>query len=132
MRRALLSLILLVTPGIAAENPVEAVKAKALEPSPLQENLRMLTDEIGGRVPGTPAMQRAVQWGIDAFKAAGADSVQSESFTMPVSWREGVTSLEITGPAKFRVRAVALGWTPLTKTPIHARIVDIGQGTEAD
>src|SRR5437667_5695961 len=130
MYRALLSLVLFVAPAIAAENPVEAVKAKALAPSPLQENLRVLTDEIGGRVPGTPAMQRAVQWGIDAFKAAGADSVQAEPFTMPVSWREGATNLEVISPAKFRVRAVALGWTPATKTPIHARIVDIGQGTE--
>ena len=36
-------------------------------------------------------MQKAVDWGVDAFKAAGADSVHTEDFTLPVSWAEGNT-----------------------------------------
>jgi len=32
-------------------------------PSPLEENLRRLTDEIGGRVTGSPEMAKAVAWG---------------------------------------------------------------------
>src|SRR6476620_6534760 len=68
----------------------------ALQPSPLQENLRRLTDEIGGRVPGTPAMQHAVQWGMQAFTAAGADSVHSEGFEIPNSWSEGATEMTAT------------------------------------
>ena len=32
-------------------------------PSPMEDNLRRLTDEIGGRVSGTPQMARAIQWG---------------------------------------------------------------------
>ena len=31
--------------------------------SPREENLRRLTDEIGGRVTGTPEMAKAVAWG---------------------------------------------------------------------
>jgi hypothetical protein len=42
----------------------------ALQPSPLEANLHRLTDEIGGRVPGTVAMQHAVTWGVQAFTAA--------------------------------------------------------------
>ena len=34
-----------------------------LGPSPMQENLRRLTDEIGGRVTGSAAMERAVPMG---------------------------------------------------------------------
>jgi carboxypeptidase Q len=45
---------------------------EALKPSLLEANLRRLTDEIGGRVPGTPAFQRAVDWAVAAFKDAGA------------------------------------------------------------
>src|SRR5579863_6700559 len=61
----------------------------ALQASALESNLQRLTDEIGGRVPGTPAMQRAVEWGVQAFKAAGADSVHTEEFTIQASWAEG-------------------------------------------
>src|SRR6266404_6583506 len=41
--------------------------------SPMIENLRRLTDEIGGRVTGTPEMTKAVEWGAAGFRAAGVD-----------------------------------------------------------
>lgn len=41
--------------------------------SPLEENPRVLTDEIGGRVPGTPQLTAAVPWAVESFQQAGAD-----------------------------------------------------------
>src|SRR5271155_2362785 len=67
----------------------------ALQPSSLESNLRRLTDEVGGRVPGTPAMQRAVDWGVQMFEVAGADSVHTEEFTIPYSWSEGATEMTV-------------------------------------
>jgi hypothetical protein len=59
----------------------------ALRPdTPLETNLRILTDEVGGRVPGTPEFDRAREWAIHAFQQAGADSVATEDFTIPLSW----------------------------------------------
>ena len=118
----------------------------ALQPSPLQDNLRRLTDEIGGRVPGTLAMQHAVQWGMQAFTAAGADSVHAESFEIPNSWAEGATEMTATtgfelNPGKvgggtvlsaFRVRAVSVAWAPALAPVRHVPIIDVGEGTEAD
>ena len=80
----------------ADTNAANQVIQAALQPSPLQENLRRLTDEIGGRVPGTRAMQHAVQWGVQAFTAAGADTVHTESFEIPYSWSEGATEMTAT------------------------------------
>jgi len=54
---------------------VAALMAEAEKAPTLRANLRELTDEIGGRVPGTPAMERAIRWGIEKFQAAGADEV---------------------------------------------------------
>ena len=103
-----------VVSSLAQSN--DAVMQEALKPStPLQENLRVLTDEIGGRIPGTPAMQKAIQWGGDAFKAAGADSVHTEEFTIPASWAEGDTEVNVVAPVKFHVRAVSLAWSPPLK-----------------
>ena len=127
---------------INAENQV--VQA-ALQPSSLELNLRRLTDEIGGRVPGTLAMQHAVEWGTQAFTAAGADSVHAEGFTIPNSWSEGATEMIATtsyevGASKvngtvlstFRVRAVSVAWAPALAPVKHVRMVDLGEGTEAD
>src|SRR6266436_9424762 len=80
----------------AADNSTDRLIQEALKPSPLENNLRRLTDEIGGRVPGTPAMQRAVDWGVSAFRAAGADSVHTENFTLPFFWDEGATEISVT------------------------------------
>ena len=82
-------------------------------PSPMQENLRKLTDEIGGRVTGTPAMARAIRWGVEGFRAAGVE-VHTEKYQLPLTWSEGDTRLELLGEIKFPLRTVSLGWSPPT------------------
>src|SRR5215471_1715275 len=46
---------------------------QVLGDSPLGDNLRRLTDEVGGRVTGSPQMAKAVEWGVAAFRVAGVD-----------------------------------------------------------
>src|SRR2546427_11183821 len=65
--------------------------------SPLEENLRRLTDEIGGRGDGSPGMAKAVEGGGGAFRAAGVDG-HTEKDTLPGTWSEGDTGLALLGP----------------------------------
>ncbi len=100
--------------------------------SPLEENLRRLTDEIGGRVTGSPEMAKAVDWALAAFRAAGVD-VHTEKYLLPVTWSEGTTRLELLGPVQFPVSLVSVGLSPPTPLPgLESSIVDIGDGTEAE
>ncbi len=115
-----------------AQTAVERVRDEALKPSLLEKNLRRLTDEIGGRVPGTPAMKQAVAWAVEAFRAAGADNVHTESFRMPVAWAEGATRVEVVAPVRFQVSAVSMAWSPPTRGVVRARVVDVGQGSPAE
>ncbi len=113
------------------ENAAKVISA-VMGPSPLEENLRRLTDEIGGRVPGTEANRRGVLWGVEAFRAAGVDKVWTEKFTMPASWTEGATQLEVKSAAPFSARAVSITWAPATPDGgIEAPVLDIGDGSEA-
>lgn len=130
----------------ADTNTLNQIIQTALQSSPLENNLRRLTDEIGGRVPGTPAMQHAVQWGVEAFTVAGADSVHTEGFTIPYSWAEGATEMTATTAyqvsatkvgggtvlSPFKVRAVSVAWAPALDPVKHVPIVDVGEGTAAD
>jgi carboxypeptidase Q len=126
------AIIAIATAALSLAQPNDRIMQEALKPStPLQENLRVLTDEIGGRVPGTPAMQKAIQWGLDAFKAAGADSVHTEEFSIPQSWAEGNTEVSVVAPVKFHVRAHSIAWGPPLK-PTTARVVDVGMGTDIE
>jgi Zn-dependent M28 family amino/carboxypeptidase len=136
---------------LAASTPADTNEANqviqaALQPSSLETNLHRLTDEIGGRVPGTLGMQHAVAWGVQAFTAAGADSVHTEGFTIPNSWAEGATEMNATTAyqvdaskvgggtvlSSFRVRAVSVAWAPALAAVKHVPIVDVGAGTAAD
>src|SRR5579864_356523 len=139
-------LLFLMGGFVSAQSNSEADRLieQALKPSPIQQTLRHLTDEIGGRVPGTPAMERAVAWGSAAFKEAGADSVHTEDFKMPHSWAEGATVVNITSigtatdaklssipPVEFKIRAVSIAMGPAF-TVKHLPVVDVGKGTAAD
>jgi Iap family predicted aminopeptidase len=108
--------------------------AEALKPSSLQTNLRRLSDEIGGRVPGTPAFQRAVDWGVAAFQEAGADRVHTEEFTIPHSWAEGATEMtaSLYSRTTFPIHAVSVAWAPAMVAAKHVPIVDVGQGSVAE
>ena len=102
---------------VFAQNPADQVVTEALKPSLLETNLQHLTDEIGGRVPGTVAMRKAVDWGVAAFKAAGADSVHTENFTIQSSWAEGFTRMSVVAPEQFEVRVVSMAWAPALSPP---------------
>ncbi len=135
---------LALNPPSETEDAARIIQA-ALQPSPLESNLHQLTDEIGGRVPGTAAMQHAVEWGVKAFTVAGADSVHSEGFTIPNSWSEGATEMTVTAfyevgdakvggllPTIFRAHAVSVAWAPALAAAKHVPIVDVGKGTPTD
>jgi carboxypeptidase Q len=96
------------------------------------EDLRRLTDEVGGRMTGTPAMAHAIDWALSAFRAAGL-SGYVESYTMPLTWSEGATRLEILNDTAFPVTLVSEGWSaPTPAAGIEAELVPVADGTEAD
>jgi carboxypeptidase Q len=125
-------LALLFGPVLSAQSNVERVMAEAQKPSRLEKNLQVLTDQIGGRVPGTPAMTKAVAWAAEGMKSAGADTVTKESFSMPASWAEGASSVRVTSPVSFPVRVVASPWTPAFTPSRPVRFVDAGHGSAAE
>lgn len=105
----------------------------ALASSALETNLRVLTDQIGGRVTGSPAAEKAVDWAVDAFRQAGVDEVLTENFTLPAGWAEGHTHVTVLSPQPFTVHSVSIGWSPATpEGGLTANVVDIAAGQEAD
>jgi carboxypeptidase Q len=125
--------LLLLSSYLLAQTPADKLVAEGQQSPTLEKNLRALTDEIGGRVPGTPAMERAVQWGVDAFKAAGGENVHTEPAQLAASWSEGNTQVEVVSPVRFHVRAVSLTWTAPANSPAESvPIVDVGAGKNED
>ena len=77
---------------------------RAIGQTPLMDDLRELCDQIGGRATGSPACDRAVQWGAAKFRAAGVDDVKTEPFDVPNLWLGQTATAECVAPERFNVR----------------------------
>jgi hypothetical protein len=115
------------------DTDVALLVAAMLGDTPLVDDLRALTREIGGRATGSPANARSVDWGVERFRAAGVRAA-SESFTMPERWLERSAAATIRGDGlSFEVDAAAMPFS--TATPpegVSAPLIDLGFGTEDD
>ena len=81
---------------------------KALNDPAAFNFVESLTTEIGQRLAGTEAHQRAVAWAETRLKAAGFENVHSEPFTFP-AWIRGAESAEIVGTVPQHLAVTALG-----------------------
>ena len=89
---------------------VGAVLDQALNHSEVMQNLAYLSDMIGPRLTGSPAMKKANDWTMDRFKAYGMES-HLESYVFGVTWERGDASLKIVSPFSRAITAHSWAWT---------------------
>lgn len=135
-KRSPLILALIVAAGVAfsafgarADDTGRLISAMLAE-TPLVSDLRALTDEVGGRVTGSPANEKSVAWAVARFEAAGV-TVRAEAFTMPRLWLEKASRARITGSLDFAPRVVAKAFSTATDG-LSAPLLDGGFGTAED
>jgi len=93
--------------------------------SRLEPDLRVLTDEIGGRPTGSPAYEAALRWGVDAFRRAGVDDVRIEPYTASAKWQAISASAEVVEPSRFPVTVVSFALAPSTTPGLTAPLVNV-------
>jgi hypothetical protein len=119
MRRALAGLVvlLLALPVVTAraQYPVDTAGAgrlieEALERSHLMNNLQYLSDAIGPRLSGSPAMRRATEGWAVRSRASGAEA-RLEAYPFGVTWERGPISVRLVAPFPRAVMAWSWAWT---------------------
>jgi hypothetical protein len=80
------------------------------------ENLRELTKNIGHRLSGSEAYEKATKWAFEKLKEAGADKVYFQDVSVPV-WVRGKESLQLKiGAQNWKnIRFLSLGNSEGTK-----------------
>lgn len=76
--------------------------------------LTELSDDIGGRVTGTPAERKAEEWGAAKMKSIGLENVHTEKYTIWRGWTRGSAEGEILAPVRHKLHVDAMGWTGST------------------
>ncbi len=76
--------------------------------------LTELSDEVGGRVTGSPQAQEAIDWGIDKMNAMGLKNVRAEKYSIWKGWTRGTAQAELIAPIHHPLSIDAMGWTGST------------------
>jgi len=105
-----------VSPAFAADDLAQgaaAVRDKALADSTAWDITESLTSEVGARMVGSPAMERARDWGVAKLKELGFENIKVEAFTTP-AWSRGAEQAEVVGPWPHKLAILGLGGSSAT------------------
>lgn len=108
-----------------AQDPTVAaqVRDRALTDPTAWTILESLTTEIGARPTGSPAMERAKDWGLAKFQEYGFSNIRTEPF-MVEAWRRGPESAEVVAPFPQPLTILGLGRSvPTPPGGIEAEVV---------
>jgi carboxypeptidase Q len=87
------------------------------------EYLEELSDDIGGRVTGSPQATAAIAWGVQKMKAIGLENVHTEPFQISRGWTRISASAELLEPIHHRLSLDSMGW--VGSTPANGAEGDI-------
>jgi carboxypeptidase Q len=90
------------------------IAGEGLMNSHAYQYLTELSDDIGARVTGSPAAQKAEAWGAAKMKAVGLENVHLEKYTIWKGWTRGTAEAQLLTPTKHTLHVDAMGWTGST------------------
>lgn len=95
--------------------------------------LEELSDDVGGRVTGSPQAAQAIAWGAEKMKSIGLENVHTETWQMSRGWTRISASAEMLSPAHHRMVVDSLGWVGSTSEGgVEADIVTVNLYRLAD
>jgi Zn-dependent M28 family amino/carboxypeptidase len=100
----------------------QALMQEALKSDLAYEIVESLSTEIGPRLAGSQAEERARKWGEKLGKELGFDRVAIEEFTMPY-WVRGELKVALSAPYQQDLYATALGGSGPSQNDIDAPLV---------
>src|SRR6185436_10261637 len=92
----------------AYREPAGRLIGEAVSSTFAWQRLAVLTDTIGNRLSGTPALDRAIQWAAEEMKRDGLENVHTERVMVP-KWVRGTESATIVEPARHALAMLGLG-----------------------
>jgi carboxypeptidase Q len=114
--------------------PASRLIGEALGSTFAWDRLAVLTDTIGSRLSGTPALDRAIQWAAAEMTRDGLENVHTERVMVP-RWVRGSESAEIVEPVRHQMVMLGLGdsvGTPAGSDGVQAEVLIVHNFEELD
>jgi hypothetical protein len=117
----------------SARDAIDRIKEEGLKRSQVMETLSYLTDVIGPRLTGSPAMKRANTWTRDKLASWGLENAHLEAWgKFGRGWSLKRFSAQVVEPQCIPLIAYPKAWSPGTGGPLVASVVLLDASTEAD
>src|SRR5688572_30307260 len=117
---------------LADSSAIAFLVREGTQRSHVEQDFRHLTEAIGPRLTGSPAMRRANDWTAAKLREYGADSVALEPWPFGFSWHRGPTTMHMIRPHYRRIDAASWAWAPSTGGPVAGDVVFVDAATRAD
>src|SRR5262252_5934980 len=88
--------------------PASRLIGEAVSSTFAWDRLSTLTDTIGNRLSGSPALDRAIQWAVAEMTRDGLENEHTERVMVP-KWVRGTESAEILEPVRHQMVMLGLG-----------------------
>jgi carboxypeptidase Q len=110
-------------PASAAE-ALGRIKDEAINRSQVMQTVSHLTDVIGPRLTGSPAMKRANNWTRDRLTEWGLENARLEAWgPFGRGWTLRRFSAEVTAPQSFPLLGYPRAWSPGLAAPLQSEVV---------
>jgi hypothetical protein len=117
----------------APKEAIDKIRDEGMNRSKYMETLSFLTDNIGGRLTGSPNMKRANEWTRDKMKEWGMQNAHLESWgPFGRGWALRKFTAAVTDPQYIPVIAYPNAWSPSTKGAVTSEVVFFDAKTDAD
>jgi hypothetical protein len=112
---------------------IERIKDEGLNRSQLMRTLEYLTDVIGPRLTGSPALKRANEWTRDRLTQWGLRNAHLEPWgPFGRGWTLKRFSAEVVEPQAFPLLAYPRAWSPGLDAPLTADVVVVEAKNEEE
>jgi carboxypeptidase Q len=119
-------------PALVRGDSVEETLLEHLhDTSALEATLRQLTEGIGPRLTGSPALRRAHRFATDRFTSFGL-AVTAEPFRLSHTWQRGPARGELVAPYPHELVLAQVGWTPPTAGAVKGPVRGFAPETTAE
>lgn len=135
-RIAVVLILTLTFPLTAADSPdlqmQTRIRQEGFRNSKVMEIAQALTDQIGGRLTGSPNMKKANEWTRDKLTEFGLSNAHLEGYEFGRGWSSDYCVVRMLSPDVQQLYAYAKAWTPSSNGPIRGKVQKIKLETKED
>ena len=101
-------------PSMDVSQSFKTVEDEALKHPIAYPLLKVLTDEIGPRLTGSPSDSKAQQWALQEMRSIGLSNVRGEEWQIERGWRRGYARAHLVIPFHLDLAVASYGWSGST------------------